>query len=110
MRFLVALLAVIGLLASPAVAAAAQASCYDHYGGATMHMAMTDMPGMTHTDGQMADPCCDPAKSAHSGRHDMTDCAQACAAMCGVIAALPSDPAAYIAPSDRGAPPQGRVA
>jgi hypothetical protein len=89
MRFVLALLAVIGLLFSPAAAAAAQASCQDH-GEQMMSMATAAMPGMSQADGQKADPCCDPGKNqSQSKHHDMT-CVQACAAMCGVPAALPA--------------------
>ena len=109
MRFVLALLAVIGLLASPAAAAAAQATCHNH-GGEIMHMAMADMPGMAMADGHKADPCCDPGKAEGQKKHSAADCAQACAVMCGVLAALPSQPPAHLAPPDHDAPPVGRLA
>lgn len=89
MRFVLALLAVIGLLASPVAAAAAQAACQDH-GGAMMSMPMADMTGMSQADGQKTDPCCDPGKTQGQSKHSDMDCMQACAAMCGVVAALPA--------------------
>ena len=108
MRFLLALLAVIGLLASPASAAAAQAACLGH-GEAMMSMAMPDMPGMDHADGE-ADPCCDPAKDKAPSQHDDMSCLLACMAMCGVTAALPSAAPISLAKPDHGAPPPGRMA
>ncbi|MFC3070453.1 hypothetical protein [Phenylobacterium soli] len=107
MRFVLALLAVIGLLASPAAAAAAQGMCHDH---AMMSMAMTEMPGMTQAGVQKADPCCDPAKDASQSKHKSTDCAQACATMCGVMAALPSAPHAFVPQPGHDAPPVARLA
>ena len=106
MRFVLALLAVIGLLASPVAAAAAQGACQHH---AMTGMAMAEMPGMTEAGAQKAVPCCDPAKDAGQNKHKGSSCAQACAAMCGAVATLPNGPAAFIAPSDRGAAPQARV-
>ena len=104
MRFVLTLLAVVGLLISPAVAVAAQ--CHGHSGDAIMQMAMSDMPGMAQAGAQKADPCCDPGKEQGQKKHSTMDCAQACAAMGGVVAALPSPPAALIARPDRdGAPP-----
>ncbi len=108
MRFLLALLAVIGLLASPASAAAAQAVCLGH-GEAMMPMAMPDMPGMDHADGK-ADPCCDPASDKAPSHHDAMPCLLACMAMCGVTAALPSAAPVSLAKPDHGAPPPGRMA
>jgi hypothetical protein len=110
MRFIVALLAVIGLLASPAGAAAAQASCHDHGGAKMMSMPMADMPSMAQADGQKADPCCDPGKSQGQTKHDATSCLQACAVMCGVVAALPSTPTVLLAPSDPAAREPARLA
>jgi hypothetical protein len=89
MRFVLALLAVIGLLLSPAAAAAAQASCQDH-GGQMMSMPMAGMPGMSQGDSQKADPCCDHGKSQGQPKHRDMNCMQACATMCGVFAALPA--------------------
>jgi hypothetical protein len=109
MRFIVALLAVIGLLASPAGAAAAQASCHDHGGAKMMSMPMADMPSMAQADGQKADPCCDPGKSQGQTKHDATSCLQACAVMCGVVAALPST-MVLLAPSDLAPPEPARLA
>lgn len=88
MRLLLALLAVLGLLASPVAASAAQAACSHEQAGAMAGMPMADMPGMHHGDGQKADPCCDPLQDHGPGKHDKTDCAKACAAMCAATAAL----------------------
>lgn len=93
MRFVLALLAVIGLLLSPAAAAAAQAACHGHDGQAMMSMPMGDMPGMSQPDGHKADPGKDQGKS----KQDPMSCMQACATMCGVAAALPAVSAASLA-------------
>jgi hypothetical protein len=106
MRLVLALLAVIGLLTSPATAAA-RGACHDR---TMIGMAMSDMPGMARAAAQKADPCCDPAHNTTQDKTKRSDCAGACAAMCGVIAALPSAPVVLIAPPDRGAPQQARVA
>lgn len=110
MRFVLVLLAMIGLLANPAAAAAAQARCHDHGGAKMMRIAMADMPGMTHADGQKAHPCGEPGKDQGQSKHDAMNCLQACAAMCGVIAALPSTPMALVAPPRLGAPEPARLA
>jgi hypothetical protein len=85
MRLLLVLLAVLGLLASPVSAAAAQAACSQMTASASM--SGMDMPGMAkaHPDGvkKAADPCCDPG---HGG--SKKSCAQLCAAVCAVSAAL----------------------
>jgi hypothetical protein len=85
MRVLLALLAVLGLLASPLSAAAAQAACSQMTASASM--SCMDMPGMAkaHHDGvtKAADPCCDPGKGGSK-----KSCAQLCAAACAVSAAL----------------------
>jgi len=109
MRFVLALLAVIGLLASPVAAAAAQAACHDH-GQAMMSMPMADMPGMSQVDGQKADPCCDPGKDKGQTKHDAMSCMQACAAMCGVVAALPAVATAALAAPDHLALQPARMA
>lgn len=108
MRFLLALLAVIGLLVSPATAAAAQAACHGH-GEAAMSMAMPDMTGMDHADGK-PDPCCDPAKDQAKSKHDAMSCIAACIAMCGIPAALPNTPAAISMKPEHGAPAPARTA
>jgi hypothetical protein len=109
MRLLLALLAVIGLLLSPAAAAAAQAACQDH-GGQMMSMPMADMPGMSQADGQKADLCCDPGKTQGQSKHDDMSCMQACAAMCGVVAALPAASPVALAMPDRVILKPARVA
>ena len=83
MRFLLALLAIVGLLASPVAAAAAQATCQEH--GGAMSMAMADMAQAGHA----ADPCCDPGKAPQPSKHNDMSCMLSCMAMCGVVAALP---------------------
>jgi hypothetical protein len=108
MRLLLALMAVIGLLLSPAAAAAAQVRCHEQ--GGIMTMAKADMPGMVQADSRKADPCCDPAKHRGETKHHDMSCLQTCAAMCGVVAALPSMPFALIAPPHNGAPEPARLA
>lgn len=112
MRFVLALLAVIGLLASSAAAAAAQATCHSRGGEMMMPMAvaMADMSGATMGDSHKPDPCCNPGKDQVQKKHSDAECAQTCAAMCGIIAALPSAHVAFLALPDRGTPPQARVA
>jgi hypothetical protein len=90
MRLLLALLAIVGLLASPVTAAAAQARC-GHASGSAMvvGMDMSAMGAMDHSGTQrsVGDPCCDP-----SGHHKTADrsCDQLCAAACAVAIALPT--------------------
>jgi len=110
MRFFLVLLAVIGLLTSPAVAAAAQARCHCPGGDVMTQMAKAEMPGNAQADTQKGDPCCDPGKDQGQTKHSTMECALACAAMCGVVAALPITPTALVAPPERGSAPQVRVA
>lgn len=110
MRFVLALLAVIGLLASPVAASAAQAACHDHMGQTIMGMPMADMPGTTQADNQKADPCCDPGKDTGKSKHDAMSCMQACAAMCGVVAALPAVATAPLQPLDHATLQPARMA
>ena len=110
MRFVLVLLAVMGLLASPAAAAAAQAACHDHGGQTMMDMPMPGMSGMAQAGGQKADPCCDPSKDRGQTKHDATSCLQACAVMCGIVAALPAATATPLAPVVRAAPKPAPVA
>lgn len=87
MRLIVVLLALVGLLASPAVAAAAQVGCYE-----ADHAAMaTDMPGMAGMDAMTgtAAPCCDPGKSPQAPHKKPMPCALACAVMSGVTMVSP---------------------
>jgi uncharacterized protein involved in copper resistance len=89
MRFVLAFLAVLALLSSPVTAAAAQVACSHDGPMAMAGMDMTAMPGMHQAGSQKTgDPCCDQT-GQHGGKSDMS-CAQACAAMCGVTAALAS--------------------
>lgn len=105
MRFVLALMAVLSLLASPVTAAAAQATCSGHADQTMAGMPMGDMTGMHQADGQKSDPCCDHSKDQGQPKHNDSDCVQACAAMCGVVAALPSTPAAPLPLVERGPPP-----
>jgi hypothetical protein len=90
MRYLLAFLAVLALLSSPVAAAAAQVACSHDGPMAMAGMDMSSMPGMDQTSDKKAggDPCCGQT-SHHGGKSDMS-CAQACAMMCGVTAALAS--------------------
>jgi hypothetical protein len=97
MRFVLALLAVMALLASPVTAAAARAAC-DQAGPATM--AGMAMPNMDQHGAKTSatDPCCDHAD--HHGKKSDASCAQACATTCGVTLALMGSPGGPIfAPS-----------
>jgi hypothetical protein len=106
MRLLLAFMAVIGLLLSPAAAAAAQEKC-NHQAGM---MSIAKAPGMAQAGDQKSDPCCDPSKHQGETRHDDMGCLQACAVMGGVVAALPSPALALIAPPSDKAPGPGRLA
>jgi hypothetical protein len=92
MRVLLAFLAILSLLASPAVATAAQAIC--SHGGATAMagMAMPTVGGSRTMDATEASGalCCDPAH--HHGKAAYSGCAQGCAAACAALAALPPSP------------------
>ncbi len=92
MRRLLAVLAVLGLLTAPLPAAAAQLDCEQMapQAMAGMDMAATPDAASDATKAPPADPCCDHGKSAPAN-HDKS-CAQACAAMCAVTAALSSEP------------------
>jgi hypothetical protein len=96
MRYLIALMAILGLLASPVAAAAAQVACdqsqamsqMDHGSGVAAMPAMGKQatPSANKAGG---DPCCDhPAGS----KMDDKGCALACASVCAPIAALPYAP------------------
>ena len=95
-RTVLAILAVIGLLASPVAAAAAEATCHEHDRSTVMEMPMSGTPSMAQANTAKADPCCDPTKSDAPSKHKTYDCMQACAAMCGVVAALPAVPAVFL--------------
>lgn len=110
MRFVLALLAVIGLLLSPAAAGAAQAACHDHDGQMMMSMPMGDMAGMSQGDTPKGDPCCDPGKDQGKSKHDPMSCMQTCAAMCGVVAALPVVSTAPLSPPAHSALQPARMA
>lgn len=88
MRVLLAILAVVGLLLSPVAAAAAAPACLHDHDGASMAMDMAMPMASAHAKGSgMADPCCDD-DAGKPVQHDSKTCAQACAAICGVSAAL----------------------
>lgn len=90
MRFLLALLAVVGLLASPVTAAAAQASCGHNGPMASSGMEMPATPGHAHMTSSVGkgDPCCDPTGKSHKTSHG--NCTGACSAACAGVLALPA--------------------
>jgi hypothetical protein len=102
MRFVLALLAIIGLLASPAAAAAAQAACHENGGPAIMSMPAGDMPGASQADAHEGPACRHPGAQGQTKRH--MSCLQACAAMCGVVATLPAAPIALVRAQAQDAP------
>jgi hypothetical protein len=91
MRLLLALLALVGLLLSPAAASAGAAACAHHMGEAQAMVMDGAMPGaaMAQADtGAAGDHgCCDPAGD-NPAQHDSKACAQACAQMCVTTAAI----------------------
>lgn len=89
MRRLLVLFALLGLLYSPAAAVAAQRSCVE--AGAEMTGMM--MAATTADQAAPSAPCCDHGKKTMDGKA----CAQACATMCGISAALPTANV-YVAP------------
>jgi hypothetical protein len=91
MRRLLVLFALLGLLISPAAAAAAQRACAQ--AGPAMAGMMMAAPATDHATSDAPDPCCDHSQKTMDGKA----CAQACATMCGVTAALPTA-AVYLAP------------
>jgi hypothetical protein len=102
MRRLLVLFALVGLLYSPAAAVAAQQTCADS------GMPMAGMAAAVVEDGKTVagatDPCCDHKSKAP----DNKACAQACAVMCGVAAALPT--AVLFVPPQAGGLPVAYVA
>ncbi len=108
MRFLVAFLAILGLLAGPVAAVAGQAECA-HHRQAVAGAEMSVMPGMgpvaVHQRG--GDPCCD--RSGRPGKKAAPGCAQACAATCGLVAALAASPLGVTAPPARADAPLAPV-
>jgi len=85
MRVFLALLAVVGMLLSPVAASAATPACLHHHDAMDMVVAMDASGAPTAGD---AMPCCDD-DGGKPTQHDSKSCAQACAAICGVTAALP---------------------
>ncbi|HEY2050482.1 MAG TPA: hypothetical protein VGH03_14150 [Caulobacteraceae bacterium] len=102
MRLLFMFLAVLGLLASPVTAAAAQASCGHHGPVASSGMEMPAMPGHAHMTSFVAkgDPCCDPSGKSHKTSHKNS--ARGCCAACADAMALPASLAS-------GSPPPARA-
>lgn len=92
MRRLLVLLALLGLLYSPAAAVAAQQTCAES--GAMMPGMAMAAPDQDAAGAGAADPCCD-----HGQKHqDSKACVQACAVMCGVVATVPVT-AIFVMPS-----------
>ena len=81
-----AFLAILTLLLSPVTAAAAQQACLDMGPGA---MAGMEAPLAQSADlgAARSDPCCNEGQTQPDGHKA---CAQACASMCAVSAALPT--------------------
>lgn len=96
MRLLLAMLALVGLLMTPAVASAGAAACFGHGDRAIVASAGDSVAD--HTEHEADHSCCDPQGAPD--RHDSQACAKACAAMCVTTAAL-SDTAAQ-APAPLG--------
>lgn len=86
MRHLLAILALVGLLLSPAAASAAAMRCMHEHGGMAMAMVM-DASTMSADATGAAHDCCD--EDGKSSDHDSSACAQDCAVMCGVSVTLP---------------------
>ena len=85
MRVFLAMLALVGLLLSPAAASAAAQRCLHQDGGA---MVMTMGAAPPSADGKASHHnCCD--EHGKPAKHDNKACAQACATVCGVNVALP---------------------
>ena len=84
MRHLLAILALVGLLLSPAAASAAAMRCMHEHGGMAVVM---DASTMSADATGAAHDCCD--EDGKSSDHDSSACAQDCAVVCGVSVALP---------------------
>lgn len=102
MRRLLVLFALLGLLYSPAAAVAAQRSCVE--AGAEMAGMMMAATPADHAAPNAPDPCCDHSKKPMDGKA----CAQACATMCGITAALPTANV-YVAPRPKASVVAERV-
>lgn len=107
MRLVPAFLAILALLISPVTAAAAQVACAQDGQPAMASMDMSAMPGMDQAGAKTThdEPCCD--RSAPHGK--IADCVQACAAMCGVTAALVSAPLGVVFTPVRVELPAARI-
>ncbi len=88
MRAILAILAIVGLLLSPVAASAAAAVCLHEHGGASMVMMTMAAPDAEAAGKATGHSCCDD-DAGNPAKHDKQSCAQACAAICGVSAALP---------------------
>ena len=99
MRFLLAILALLGLLMIPLAASAGAALCLSH-GGADASMTMGP-PHAAHTVHTGDHRCCDP--DGAPTEHDSKSCAQACAAMIVAGATLAAD--AFATPTRAGRSP-----
>ena len=101
MRLLLAILAVMGLLISPATATAASAACAQM--GAHEMMAMPMADGAHQEPGDGVHPCCeDKAPKPESDK----DCIQACVSMCAVAVVLPAPLMQIVAPPRAAPEPQ----
>lgn len=101
MRALLAILVAFGLLISPATAAAAAVACAYMDPQEMAAMPMDDQAGgSVELD---AHSCCD--EKANPPQTDET-CAQTCAAMCVVVAALPTQVAVWRGPERAQARPE----
>lgn len=85
MRFLLAILALVGLLMTPVAASAGAAVCFGH-GGEAMTAMSAAAPVAHHTEHKADHSCCDP--DGAPAKHDSQACAKACAAMCVTAAIL----------------------
>lgn len=81
---LLSILALVGLLLSPAAASAAAQRCAHEHGAMTMVMDVAPTSASAGADHD----CCDDAGEATD--HDTQACIQDCAIMCAVNAALPA--------------------
>ena len=86
MRRLLAIFAVLGLLASPVAASAAQGACARAMASQSAS-DMGAMPGMDQAAGKLGHHhCCQAGRTGGAAK----SCAQTCATTCAVAAALPS--------------------
>lgn len=106
MRFVLAILAVLALVANPLAAAADQGLCEQSGHAAMTGMDMRAMPGVDQSDPNRsaADPCCDPV--GQHGKKNGARCALSCAATCFAAVAVVSPlNDAFVGPMRADAPP-----